>query len=137
MNYFTTEYRSNADLVTKKKLVKQDSGCKHVRMNANLVYAVHYEKDGFGVVASHAVCEVCENERKEVELIEMHQCFDCKMEVPRKDGIMWKYWDHSQMEGDEPTFICKCCEALPVHVRRKVNDAADYAAECGPDYNDD
>lgn len=137
MNWFTTLGVAHENLSTKTKLVEQDGGCEHATKDPSLVYVVHYEKDSFGIVGSHANCEACYNKAEAEKLEEEHVCKDCVQTKPLKEGRMWRRWNHLESDGDREIFVCIPCRSLPKHVKRIRDDHDDYAIETGYDDSDD
>lgn len=133
MNWFTREYHGKDSFEMKKKLVEQDGGCEHVEADPNLVAYVRYEKDSFGPVSSHAVCEACDKLADEEEGNEIHTCTDCKQDKPLKEGVLWKWYDFYAAQGDEPLFVCNCCKKEPKHLQRVAADRRAYDEEFGND----
>lgn len=133
MNWFTKEHIGNSSLEYKQKMVDQDGGCEHAEVDASVVAYVRYEKDSFGPVSSYACCEECDKKADEEEGNELHTCHDCNQDKPRKDGIEWKWYDFYAPQGDEPLFICNCCQKEPKHLQRVETDRRNYEEEFGKD----
>lgn len=107
-----------------KRWLKDDCSdrCEHVDSDPDTAYSVFTEDDSFGPVVRYIVCQPCYVKTKQEENDEKHVCNDCKQSVRRAEGIMWKWYDFYEAQGDEPLFVCLKCTELPRHKDRVARD---------------
>lgn len=138
MNWFTSTYIAKKSDAEKQALFDQDGGCDHAQANISVAAWYLCERDSFGIVGSNVACDCCKKQYEEEEGNELHTCKDCKQEKPLKDGILWKWYDFYEAQGDVAPFICNCCKKLPTHLARVEADRRAYDEEFGDDqHNDD
>lgn len=119
-----------------KQVLEGADYCEHCSIeDFSKAVGFHYERDSFGYVGAHIVCEPCHEAIEEAEGEEETTCHDCKQNFKVKDTIEWKWWDFYGPQGDEPYVVCKECRLKPTHIERVRKDREDYEAEC--DRNDD
>lgn len=129
MNWFTRSDISASSPEYKQARLEEDGGCEHVDADINLAVALRREMDSFGPVSSHVCCKACDEKAQEEEGNEPHECRDCHLTFPKKEGVLWKWYDFYAPQGDEPLFICNGCKTQPTHQNRLKKDQEDYERE--------
>ena len=88
------------------------------------------ENDSFGF-EGYLMCHPCWEKAKSETAAELRGCRDCNQQVPRDEGIEWRWYDFYAPQGDEAIFVCNNCENLEPHKERVARDNHSRNIELG------
>lgn len=126
MNWFITP--KHIDSVTQRDIdAALDGACEHVEVGKPGILVG--EQDSFGPVTRFLECPECRKASREQEDEELERCADCGKDYPRKEVVMWKWYDFYAASGDEPLCVCDGCRVKIKHRLRCWRDDRDYADE--------
>lgn len=125
MNWFTHSRHSTGQV-----FIEYNDSCVHMDENPEQECVLSKENDSFGS-EGYLMCLDCWEEAQAQVAAEICGCYDCKKQVPRGEGIEWRWYDFYAPQGDEPMFICNDCKSLSKHKERVAKDSRDRDIELG------
>lgn len=125
MNWFTHSHHSTGQV-----LIEYNDSCVHMDENLEQPCVLSKENDSFGF-EGYLMCIPCWEKAQAEVAEELCGCRDCKKQVPRGEGIEWRWYDFYAPQGDEAMFICGDCTKLDKHLQRVAKDRRDRDIELG------